>query len=134
MIGGAVTGVLFLNEVRRRVITRVFGVSPQQANVVTAVAVGLLAEELHTRAAGVLRARPHLSIADTAIGAAALKETAHGVAGPWSRTVPFFGTLITFAVLTRWFGPVVLGSIQGVRGALRGVATASRRILALLDE
>jgi hypothetical protein len=132
MIGDAIMGLLLLNDVRHRVLTRVFGVSREQSNVMTVVAVGLVSEGLHSRAAKVRGARPHLSIADSAIGAMSLKEAAHGVAGPWSRSVPFFGALIAFAALARSFGPMVRGSFHGARQAVRGAGTWTRRVLTFL--
>jgi hypothetical protein len=129
---GAIIAFLLLNEARHRIVERVFGVSREDSNTVTVVAIGSLAEGLHGSAARVLGVRPRPSIADAAIGAAALKETAHGVAGDWSRNTPFFGALIALAVLERSFGPMLRGSLRGVRGSFRVVIARWRRFLALL--
>ena len=129
LLGETIIAVLLLNEARRLVVARVFGVSREDSNVVTVIAAGSLAGGLHDRAARVLGVRPHPSIAAAAIGAGALKETAHGVAGDWSRTTPFFGALVALAVLERSFGPMLRGSFRGVRGSVHGVRAGSRRLL-----
>jgi hypothetical protein len=132
LFGDAIIAFLLLNEVRHRIVARVFGVSREDSNVVTIIAVGSLAEGLHGSAARVRAVPARLSVAEAAIGAAALKETAHSVAGDWSRTTPFFGALVAFAVLGRSFGPVLRGSFRGVQGSIRGVIAWSRRFLAFL--
>jgi hypothetical protein len=132
MIGDALMGLLLLNDLRHRVLTRVFGISSQQANVMTVITVALVSEGVHSRAAKVRGARPHLSIADSAIGAVSLKEAAHGIAGPWSRSVPLFGALIAFAVLAKSFVPMVQASLHGAREALRDARTWSRKALTFL--
>ena len=98
---------------------------------VTAFAVDSLADGLHGRAARVLGFRPRPSIADAAIGAGALKETAHSVAGEWSRNTPFFGALVALAVLERSFGPMLRVTPRG-SGSFRGVIASLRRFLAFL--
>jgi hypothetical protein len=132
VFGGAIMAFLLLNEVRHRIVERVFGVSREDSNLVTIFAIDSVAEGLHGSAARVLEVRPRPSVADAAIGAVALKETVHGVAGDLSRNTPFFGALLALAVLERSFGPMLRGSFRGVRGSFRVVIAWSRRFLALL--
>jgi hypothetical protein len=132
MIGDAMIALLLLNEVRHRIIARIFGVTRPQSNAVTFVAVGLLSTVLHERVAGAFAARPRLSVANTAIGAVTVKEASHAVAGTWSRDAPFFGALIVFAVLARSFGPMVLGTLRGAREAIRGITSETGKVLRFL--
>lgn len=132
LFGDAIIAFLLLNHARHRIVARVYGLSRENANVVTIFAVGSMAEGLHGRAARVRAVPARLSVADAAFGAAALKETAHRVAGDSSRGTPGFGALIAFAVLERSFGPMLRGSFRAVRGSFRGVIAWSRRLLAFL--
>jgi hypothetical protein len=133
LFGDGVIVFLLLNEARHRTVARVFGVSRQDANPVTAVAVGVLAEGFHSSATRVFGAALP-SAAAMAIGAAALKEGAHAVTGEASRNTPFFSALLVFAVLGTAFGPVLRGSIRGARGSVQGVTAGSRRLRALLGD
>jgi hypothetical protein len=132
LFGDAIIAFLLFNEVRHRFVAWLFGVSREDSNRVTVIAVGSLAEGLSSSAARVLSVPALPSVAAAAIGAAALKETANSVAGDWSRTTPHFGTLIAFAVLGTSFGPLLSGSFRGVRRSFRGVTAGSRRFLELL--
>jgi hypothetical protein len=132
LFGDGILLFLLLNEARHRIVAWVFGVAREDSNLVTTLAIGAVAEVLGDAAPPIRRpARP--SVADTAIGAAALKETAHRIAGDSSRDTPFFGALIAFALLGRSFRPLVRGSFRGVRGSFRGVIAGSRRVRALLE-
>ena len=132
LVGDAIIAFLLLNEARNRIVERVYGVSREDSNVLTMFALGSLGDGLHGGAARVRGVPARLSVADPGIGAAALKETAHLVAGETSRATPFFGALLAFAVLARAFFPMLRGSIRGVRASFRGVIGGSRRFLAFL--
>lgn len=132
LLGDAIIAFLLVNEARHRIVARVYGASREDSNVVTIFALGSLADGLHGSATRVRRAPARLSVADAAIGAVALKETAHRVAGETSRATPFFGALLAFAVLGRSFLPMLRGSFRRVRASFRGVIAWSRRFLAFL--
>ena len=123
---------LLLSEARRRIVMRVYGVSREDSNWVTVFAAGSTAGGLHARAARVLRVPRRPSLAATAVGAGALKETAHGIAGDWSRTTPYFGGLVALAVSDKSFGPMLRSSFRRVRRSFRSVRAGSRRLLALV--
>ena len=72
---------LLLSEARRRIVMRVYGSLQGDSNSLTVFAVGSMAGGLHARAARVLRVPRRPSLAATAVGAGALKETAHGTRG-----------------------------------------------------
>lgn len=131
LFGDATIVFLLLNEIRHRVIARVFGASRKDSNVMTGVAVALGATAVQSGAARLRRMRP--SGADAAIGAVALKETAHGIAGDWSRGTPLFTTLVTFVILERSFGPAVRRSLHTVAMSFRAIRASWRRVRAVLD-
>jgi hypothetical protein len=130
--GDAVIVFLLLNEVRHRIVAWVFGVAREDSNRVTVIAVGSLADGLQGGAARVLGGAALPSVAAAAMGAAALRETAQGIAGARSRSTPLFGSLIAFAVLGTFFGPALRGSFRGLRRAVRGFGTGSRRFMAFV--
>jgi hypothetical protein len=76
--------------------------------------------------------RKHPSAVEVAAGAAALKETAHGVAGEWSRATPFFAGLIALVIVEKSFGPALRGSLRGVHDLLRGIRGSLRTARAFL--
>jgi len=108
---------LLLNEARYRAIERLFGLPRDQANLATLIALLVLAQAVHEKAAPVLRAPPAPSAADAALGAAALRELFYDVAGPSSRETPLFATLVTIAVLGGLARPVVRASVHAIRGS-----------------
>ena len=129
LFGDSIIAFLLFDHVRRRVVARVYGVTGEHANLVTVFAVGSTAGAVGSGVARVAGAR--LSGGDAAIGGAFLKEAAHGVAGPWSREVPFFG-LLTFAVIAKSSGPILRGSVHASQRALHSVEAVSRRTWAWL--
>ena len=118
--------LMVVNELRHRVVTRIFGVSREQSNSVTVVATGMLADRVGAAAV----ALP--SAAALALGAAAVKETVNSVAGPSSRVVPRFGALLAFAVLAGSVSPFLRGSAQGLRQFADGCRAGARRARAFL--
>jgi hypothetical protein len=128
--GDAAIVLLLLNRGRHRIVARVFGASREDSNLVTVVAVGSAAVAVHGAAARVRRIRVRPSLSDSAIGAGLLRETALGIAGEPSRTVPFFGGLIALALVGTSARPVVRGVIHSTRGSARGVITAPLRLRA----
>ena len=129
--GDAAIVLLLLNNVRHRMVARVFGVSREDSNVVTVVAIGSAAVAVHATATRVRRSiRRHPSLPDTAIGAAVLRGTALGIAGEPSRAVPAFGGLVALALLGRSSRPALRGAFRTTRGSVRGVATAPYRLRA----
>jgi hypothetical protein len=132
LFGDMILAFLLLNEVRHRIVCWVFGTPREDSNQMTAIAIGSLADGVHGGAAKVLAAGALPSIGTVAIGAAALRETAHAVAGAQSRATPLFGVLIAFALLWKSFGPMLRASFHGVQGSIHGVRVGTRRFLALV--
>ena len=111
--------LLLLNEARYRTIQRLFGVSRDQVNLTTAVAALVLAGAVQERATRALNAPGAPSASDVALGAGVLRELVYGAAGPWSRDTPFFGTLVTIAVLGGLARPAVGASLRSVMSSTR---------------
>jgi len=124
LFGDAVITLLVANELRHRAIERVYGVSREQSNPVTVIALGSLATGANASASKVLAAAAIPSVAATLMGAAVAKEALHGMAGNGSRNVPGFSTLLAVAVI----GASAVPMLRGARGAVRGAGAAERRL------
>ena len=98
-ISDARLALAFLNHARYFTLKRVFGVSREQANLLTFV---LALGGLDVTAAGVrrvARAPYQLSGSDTLMGGFLLREGAFGIAGQSARRVPLAGGLLVTAML-----------------------------------
>jgi hypothetical protein len=116
--------------VRYQALNRAFGVSREQANVLTAVLLLGAADGAYETARRVTGARLHVSGTDAALGAVALRDAALGVAGPSARAIPGFGTLVAFAVLGRFAAPTVrrvAGRLRTEEQRLRATESRVRR-------
>jgi hypothetical protein len=110
-----------LNYGRQRVVQRVFGVTPEQVNilsVVLALSVAQAAFEGTRRVAG---APLHVRGGDVALGGFTAREAVLSMVGPGSREIPFIGTLLAAAMI----GGVAL---PGVRRAARSFRAAELRM------
>src|SRR4051812_35679406 len=87
-----------LNSARYWALNRLFGVSRQQANIVTFLLTVLAAEAAYESGRRMIRA-PHLSSGDAVVGLVALREGALGLAGPRSRETPHTAALLALALL-----------------------------------
>ncbi len=118
--------LLLLNEARYRTMQRLFGVSRDQVNLTTAIAALVLAGAVRDRMDRILNAPSFPSATDVTFGAGVLRELVYGAAGPWSRDTPFFGTLVTIAVLGGLARPAAGTSV-------RNISAASQRMRRLFD-
>jgi hypothetical protein len=107
--------LLVLNYARLAVIRSVFGVSREQANLLTFVLALGAAETAYATASRVLRTPLRVREAHVGIAALALRETALGIAGPAARETPGFGPLLAVGVL----GGLALPAVRRVTRALR---------------
>ena len=117
---------LLFNEARRRTLERLFGISRDSSPLVTVIVLRVLAG-LVQPPAPIRKVATRPSVTDTAIGVAALNETAHRIAGDSSRETPFLGPLVAFALIAKYH-PVAQGAIRAARGSIRG-AIGSERML-----
>jgi len=128
--GDAAIVFLLLNDARHRTVTRMFGTSRGDSNLVTVVALGSAAVAVHGTATRLRSIRLYPSRANSAIGAAVLREAALGIAGEPSRAVPAAGALVAFALAGGSSRPMVRRALRTTRGAVHDVVTAPLRLRA----
>lgn len=91
--------LIVVNHLRHKALHRMFGVSRDQGNVITAVLLLGAADGAYEATRRVTGMRPHVSRSGAALGASALRGGALGVAGPTVGGAPAFGTLMAVAIL-----------------------------------
>ena len=117
-----------LNHLRYQALNRAFGMSREQANVLTVVLLLGAADGAYESARRVTGKRPHVSGTDAALGAFALRGAALGVAGPIGREVPGFGALVAFALLGGLAAPGLRRTAQKMRAAEQRLRAAEARV------
>ena len=117
-----------LNHLRYQALNRAFGVSREQANVVTAVLLLGAADGTYEVTRRLTGKRLHVSGTDAALGAVALRDAALGVAGPSARAIPGFGTLVALAILGGVAAPGLRRAAQRMRAAEQRLRVAEERI------
>lgn len=110
---------LLMNDARHRTVARLFGVSPDQANLVTLIAVMMLAEAAHRKVQRLFSAPSVPSPGDGLVAGASLRELLLGVAGSPARDVPFSGPLLAIAVLGGTVGPTAFKSLRAIGDSSR---------------
>ena len=110
-----------LRRARYPVLSRMFGVSREQSNLLTLVLALTAANATYDTLHRIIRRPWPLSGADTGIAAFLVREAGFGIAGPKAREVQFFGALIAVAGIGRL-------ALPGVRSALHGVHVAEQRV------
>jgi hypothetical protein len=110
-----------LNSARYVFLRRAFGISREQANIVTFMGTLVAAEMAYGAARRVMRAPLHTSRADAALGGAALREVAFAIGGPRSREVRGYATLVSAALL-------ISVAFPGLRHTARRVREAESRV------
>src|SRR5947209_8432796 len=93
------TTYLLVNHARHQAVHRVFGLPPEQDNVLTLIALSLLASAVHDGYRRVADAPGVPSGGDLLLGGASLSEAMTGIAGPSSRKAPMLGMLLLAALL-----------------------------------
>jgi hypothetical protein len=112
-----------LNHLRYQALNRAFGASREQANVLTAVLLLGAADGAYESMRRIAGLRLHVSGADAALGAIALRDASLSIAGPNVRAIPGFGTLVAFAIVAGFAVPALRQTARRVRAAeqrLRG--------------
>jgi hypothetical protein len=103
---------LLLDDARYRAFQRLFGIDRNQVNLVTFVALLLVAEK--TRDTGRrIRAQRGPTVAEDFMSFALLREALCRVAGPNSRDTPMLSVLLTIAVV----GGAARSALHGMRGS-----------------
>lgn len=113
------TGValLLLRDARNRACARLFGVSEQDAGLVTIIALATLAHAANRKAHEVLNAIGPIHRSDAWLGEGVLNEGFYRIAGDASRDVQFIGSLILASVLLHSLRPVLGLSVHDLRVA-----------------
>jgi hypothetical protein len=117
-----------LNHLRYQALNRVFGVSREQANVLTAVLIVGAADTAYETARRIGGIRPRVSGVGAATGAITLRNVALGIGGPTSREVPGFATLIAVAMLGGVAVPGLRRTARRMRAAEQSLRAAEQRI------
>jgi hypothetical protein len=110
-----------LNEVRYMALTRLFGVSRDQVNILTLVLAVGAGDAAYETARRMRHVRIPLSRNDAVIGGFALREAGYAVAGRSGGDTPLLGTLLAVAILGGLAAP-------GIRTAGRNLRAAERRL------
>jgi len=113
----------FMHHIRYLALRRVFGVSREQANVLTFVLLAGGAEAAYLGARTAVRAPLRVTGADAAMGGAVLRESMFGLAGPASREAPMFGTLLALGLL----GGLAAPRMRRAMGTARATEQRLRR-------
>jgi hypothetical protein len=117
-----------LNHLRHRALQQTLGVSREQANLLTAVAVLTAVDATYESARRVAALRPRVAGSDAALGALALRELALGVTGPNVRNIPGLGTLVACAFLGAVAAPRLQRGAMRMRAAQQTLRAAEQRI------
>ncbi len=127
LFGDAIVTVLVANEFRHRAVERVFGVTREQSNSVSVIAMGSLATGVQLNASKMLAAAATPpTLAAMVFGTAMVKEALLGVAGTGSRNVPGFATLLAVGVV----GTSAVPLLRAAGSAAGGARDAERRLRA----
>ena len=116
------------NHLRYQALGKAFGVSREQANVLTLVLLMGAAEGVVEVGRKIGGLRPHVSSTDAALGGLALREAALSVAGPSVRAVPGLGTLVAIGVLGGLAAPSLRRLAHRTRLAEQRLRAAEARV------
>ncbi len=117
-----------LNHLRYQALNHTLGLSREQANVLTAVVLLGAADGAFATTRRITGVRPHVSGADAALGAAAVREASLSMAGPSVRAIPGLGALVAFAILGGFAAPALRRAGQRVRTGQQRLRAAEARL------
>ena len=129
-----------LDQLRLLTLKRVFGASPEQANMLTVV-LALAATDASLRGAQRIARASRPSAGDTAIGGFLMREAALGIAGPRAREFPLVATFVAGAMIAGIALPELRRAARGLRAAehrvrdrrIRAYSAATARAARLRD-
>jgi hypothetical protein len=124
LLADARVAFLLINYARLRAVARLFGVGPEQANLLTAVALLTLAETSRRKIRAMMEGPALPSLEDGLLGGAMLREALGGVAGLSGRDAPQPATLLMLAVVGGLAAPTLFKSIRGVRATTHRTTVA----------
>jgi hypothetical protein len=117
-----------LNHLRYQALNRVFGISRDQANVLTVVLLLSAADGTYEAVRRVSGMRLRVDGTDAGLGMIALRDAVLGVAGPSARQVPGAGTLLAMAILGGLAAPSLRRAAQSMRAAEQRLRGAEKRV------
>jgi len=117
-----------LNHLRYQALNRAFGVSREQANVVTAVLLLGAADGAYEAGRRITGMRLRVSGTDAALGAIALRDASLGLAGPSVRAIPGFGMLVAFGILGGFAAPALRRTAHRMRAGEQRLRAAEERV------
>jgi hypothetical protein len=118
-----------INHLRYQALMKAFGISREQANVLTFVLAAIALDGAWTVGGKVMRFRPpRVAGADAAIGAAAFREGVFSVTGPGVRQTPGLGALLAVAAIGGISLPAVRRAARGLRDLERRLRVAEREL------
>ena len=117
-----------LNHLRYQGLNRVFGVSRDQANVVTVIVLLSAADGAYEAARRIAGKRLRVSGTDAAIGGFALREAGLRIAGPAAREIPGFPTLVALGIVGGLAAPTLRRAARKARAGEQRMRAAEARI------
>ena len=120
--------IAVLNHLRYQALNRAFGVSRDQANVLTVVLLLGAADGAYEATRRITGMRPHVSGTDAALGAIALRDASLGIAGPNVRAIPGFGALVAVAIFGGFAAPALRQTAHKVRAAEQRLRAFEARV------
>ena len=109
------TALLLLDHARKRAVVRAFGVSPENANVVTAVGLVLIADAAHQTIGRLLGSAKAPPPGDGLLAAASIRALVGAVVGPAIDETPGLGALIALALVGHAIRPTAARSLNAFR-------------------
>jgi hypothetical protein len=103
---------LMLNEARYRLVQRVFAIERNEVNLVSIIALLIMAERTQATSTR-LRAQRGPTLAENFMGFGIIREALARVAGPDARDTPLLSTLLAVAVI----GATARSGLHGIRGS-----------------
>jgi hypothetical protein len=114
---------VLLNYLRRRVIRQVFGVSDEQANLLSWVILLMLITDAQGHVRRMMEGPPMPPAEDWLFGLGTLEEVVGSIVGPPAQGTPALSGLIALAVVAATVGPTIKRSLRGVRASSHRAAT-----------
>jgi len=138
-VGDVMIAFHLLNEVRHRIMSRVFGIPREHSNLMTLFAIGAFARALQRAAAApgtqVRKARSSpTAVGDTMIVGAAARETVNSVAGHPARDVSFAAGLIALAMTMHAIRPAIVRSVHAVRQSFRALKAVAHQVRTVMRD
>jgi hypothetical protein len=115
-----------LNEGRRRSLQSAFGITREEADLVSLVLLGMIGHSVHRRWTRFMSGPLFPSAGDSALSVAATRELVQTIAGPASRDTSMFGTLVAVAAAGGVALPIVRRGMRAVEVSVEDVAAAFR--------